>query len=460
MRRRSRTRASTNTCTYASTRPGDRSSCRRILSRAPGNSCAGGAAIGTTGSSGRLTMVASVNRRLFLQLMAAAALVPEGRAAEGLRVVVAGAGIIGASIAWHLAKLGASVTVIDRQGPATHASRASFAWINASWSKQPQAYHALNQAGVARWKLLQPELGLPVRWGGSLEGNADPSQEKELASRVAEQMAWGEQTRILAGGDLAELEPNVDFTSLRQVVYSANDGATNPIASTQAFLDAATKLGTKVLYPCELTAVILDGGRLKAVVTSGGVIAADRLVLATGAAADAAKRFADWDFPQRDAPGVTAVTAPMPRIINRVLWMPKVHLHQRDDGRIVLGEEDGPPASHADRLAGHPNDFPSREIALQHAERILKEAQRYVPDLTKVTFENIVIGWRPMPLDGYPVLGASPVHPDVYLAVMHSGVTLAPHVGMLAAREIAEGVLADELKPFRPDRKFVASTGH
>jgi len=140
--------------------------------------------------------------------------------------------------------------------------------------------------------------------------------------------------------------------------------------------------------------------------------------------------------------------------------MPKVHLHQRDDGRVVLGEDDGPPASHADRLAGHPNDFPSREIALQHAERMLKEAQRYVPDLTAVNFENIVIGWRPMPIDGFPVLGASPSRPDVYLSVMHSGVTLAPQAGLLATKEIVEGALAEELKPFRPDRRFEPTTGH
>jgi glycine/D-amino acid oxidase-like deaminating enzyme len=127
---------------------------------------------------------------------------------------------------------------------------------------------------------------------------------------------------------------------------------------------------------------------------------------------------------------------------------------------MVLGEEAGAPPSHADRLAGHPNDFPTREIALQHAERMLKEAQRYVPDLTSVTFENVVIGWRPMPLDGYPAIGASPARPDVYLSVMHSGVTLAPHVGLLAAAEIAEGVLAEELQPFRPDRRFEPSTGH
>lgn len=403
-----------------------------------------------------------LNRRLFLQLLAASALAPESRAASGLRIVVAGAGIIGASITWHLARAGAAVTVIDRQGPATHASRASFAWINATWSKQPQAYHALNQAGVARWRLLQSELALPVRWGGSLEGVDEAGREKEIAARVAEQVAWGEKTRILEGADLAELEPNVDFTPLRQAIYSANDGATDPVAATHAFLDAATRLGAHILYPCELTGVNLNAGRLASVTTSGGELPADRLVLATGAAADAAKRFADWDFPQRDAPGATAVTAPLPRIVDRVLWMPGVHLHQRDDGRIVLGEEAGPPRNeaHAERLVGHPNDFPSRQIALQHANRMLVAAQRYVPDLTQVTFEDIVVGWRPMPLDGYPVLGASPARKDVYLAVMHSGVTLAPFVGQLAAQEIIEGKLAGELQGFRPDRKFAPSEGH
>lgn len=121
-----------------------------------------------------------LDRRHFLKLLAAAAASCKVEAAGALRVVVAGAGIIGASIAWHLAKSGANVTVIDRHGPATHASCGSFAWINAIWSKQPQNYHRLNQDGVARWRALRPELNLPLRWGGSLEGNAEPARDAEL----------------------------------------------------------------------------------------------------------------------------------------------------------------------------------------------------------------------------------------------------------------------------------------
>ena len=403
-----------------------------------------------------------MDRRQFLQLLAATAFAGPSRAASAPHVVVAGAGIIGASIAWHLAKAGARVTVIDREGPATHASRGSFAWINATWSKQPQRYHRLNQVGVEGWRALGEELKLPVRWRGSLEGVADAALEAELPARVAEQLAWGEKTRLVDRAELASLEPNIDFGALRHVVFSGNDGATDPVAATRAFLDGATALGAKVAYPCELTGVAISAGRLSAVQTSRGDIAADRLVLATGASVDASRRFAGWDLPQRSAPGLTVITTPMPRILERVLWLPGVHLHQRADGRLVIGEEAGPPANeaHAARLAGQPNAFPTREIALEHAERLRGAALKYVPRLGPLTFEDVRICHRPMPLDGYPVLGASPSRPDVYVAVTHSGVTLAPVVGGLVAQEIVGEMPAEALKDFRPDRKFTASTGH
>ena len=403
-----------------------------------------------------------LDRREFLQLIAASALAGKARAAAAPRVVVAGAGIIGASIAWHLAKAGAEVSVIDREGPATRASRGSFAWINATWSKQPRHYHRLNQAGVEGWRALERELKLPVRWGGSLEGVVDAALAAELPARVAEQLAWGEKTRLVGRAELDSLEPDVDFSTLGKVVFSGHDGATDPVAATRAFLDAAIALGARVEYPCELTGVTLARGRLSAVQTSRGDIAADRLVLATGAAADAGRRFADLDVPQRHTPGLTVLSAPMPRIVRRVLWLPGVHLHQRGDGRLVLGEEAGPPANeaHAARLAGRADAFPSRDIALEHAERIGAAARKYVPGLPRLDVEDVRICYRPMPLDGHPVLGASPARPDVYLAVTHSGVTLAPVVGALVAQEILDGKPAGSLKEFRPERRFVATPDH
>ena len=131
-------------------------------------------------------------------------------------------------------------------------------------------------------------------------------------------------------------------------------------------------------------------------------------------------------------------------------------MHQRDDGRMVLGEQGGAPRNeaHAERLAARPNQFPDPSVAAEHAARMLAIARRFVPTLPEIRIEQVYIGWRPLPIDGHPVLGPSPSRPDVYIALMHSGVTLAPIVGQLAAHELTSGASVDRLEEFRPGRKF------
>jgi glycine/D-amino acid oxidase-like deaminating enzyme len=187
---------------------------------------------------------------------------------------------------------------------------------------------------------------------------------------------------------------------------------------------------------------------------------ADRVVLATGAATGLLERIAGYDIPQRSTPGVIAVTRPLPRLLNRIVVAPGIHMHQRDDGRVVLGEQDGAPGNEAHdmRLKGRPNDFPSAAIAQAHGERMLAVARTFCPGLAGAQIEAAYIGWRPLPVDGHPVIGAHPASPDIYVAVMHSGVSLAPIVGQLAAHEIANDLVVERLELYRPDRAFETVT--
>jgi glycine/D-amino acid oxidase-like deaminating enzyme len=400
-----------------------------------------------------------MDRRTLLKLLAATAVAGcEARenSAKGLKVVVAGAGIIGASIAYHLAKAGAEVTVIDKQGPASHASRGTFAWINATWAKQPRSYHTLSKSSVSNWRDLAQTLNLPVRWGGSLEWFDNAERQSRLAAQIDEQIAWGEPARMIGANEFAEKEPNVLFSTDTLAAYSANDGTADPVLATKKLLAAAEELGATVQFPCELVDTSTTGGRLVSVETSNGSIAADKLVLATGAASELAARIGAIDIPQRSTPGVIAITESLPRRINHIISAPGIHMHQRDDGRIVLGEQEGAPGNeaHALRLKGRPNDFPLAEIAQQHAARMLSVAEQFTPGIASAKVDHVYIGWRPLPLDGHPVIGSSPNQSDVYIAIMHSGVTLAPIVGQLAAHEITENVVVERLGEYRPDRTF------
>src|SRR5262249_6001654 len=64
----------------------------------------------------------------------------------------------------------------------------------------------------------------------------------------------------------------------------------------------------------------------------------------------------------------------------------------------------------------------------------------------------VPVGYRPMPRDGFPVLGFPEPVPNLYIALMHSGVTLAPLVGELAALEIVDGARVQILNAYRPER--------
>lgn len=399
-----------------------------------------------------------MDRRTLLKLLSATALVgcsPE-QTGEPLNIVIAGAGIVGASIAYQLAKAGAQVIVLDKVGPASHASRGTFAWINATWAKQPRSYHTFNQQSLSNWHSLAIELNIPIHWGGSLEWFDGTAREQKLIAQIAEQAAWGEDARMVGALELVEMEPGVNFGGAAQVAFSGNDGAVDPVAATNAMLAAAVKLGAVVKAPCELVGTVMKAGRLVSVETSLGSIKADRLVLATGADPDALKQFADVHVPQRTTPGIIAVTKPIPPMINSIIAAPGVHMHQRPDGRVVVGEQDGAPdtEAHAIRLEGRPNDYPERWLAEQHADRMFAVAEQFAPAMANAEVEDVFIGWRPLPLDGHPVIGVSPTRPDVYMAVMHSGVTLAPIAGQLAAHEILSGEEAPSLAEYRPGRNF------
>lgn len=400
-----------------------------------------------------------MDRRTLLKLLSISALAGCGdhsTKAKNLRVVIAGAGIVGASIAYHLAKSGVSVTVIDSRGPATHASRGTFAWINATWAKQPRHYHQFNQDGLANWKDLQQLLNLRVRWGGSLEWFDNETRQEQLSIQIAEQIAWGEPARMIHESEIAKLEPNLKIESGLYAAYSPNDGAVDPVLATKKLLKAAEGFGATVVYPCELIGTSISSGRLISVETTTGTFKADKLVLATGAASELPKSVAGIDIPQRSTPGIIAITKPMPRLLNRIIVAPGIHMHQRDDGRIILGEQEGAPKNeaHTLRLKGRPNAFPEDIFAQQHGSRMLNIAKQFIPEILDAVIDNVYIGWRPLPIDGHPVLGVNPDRSDVYLAIMHSGVSLAPIVGQLTAHELIEGVNIKQLQQYRPTRTF------
>ena len=147
---------------------------------------------------------------------------------------------------------------------------------------------------------------------------------------------------------------------------------------------------------------------------------------------------AGLSVPLVDSPGMLAHTVSGSRLIDRVILSTGAHMKQKVDGRIVVG---------AGFEGSRGNDH-SREAG----ERILDKAARFLPALGTVDLDRVTLGWRPLPKDGHPVVGFSEGCSSVYLTVMHSGMTLAPLVGRLAAVEILDRVQVELLEHYRLSR--------
>ena len=354
------------------------------------------------------------------------------------RVVIAGGGILGANIALQLARRGASVTLVERARPATGATANSFAWINAK--KQPHHYFTLSQMGIEAWRALHGEIGreLPVRWGGSLEWTDKPEQAARQAEAMRRYQGWGYPLHPIDEEQIRALEPQVVPGKVASATHAEIEGSADPVGATEVILAHAAKAGTKVVYPAEVVGLDRSSGRLRAVKTTTGDIEADVLVVACGVDTPKLAAMAGLTVPLTRSPGVLFHTEPRPIAIDRVLLTPIGNVKQKPDGRIVTGADFGPSA----------DEHPTRE----QGALFLKKISAIVPPLGGAAVEKVTLGLRPLPKDSHPIIGFPAGRRDIYLTVMHSGITLGPLVGRLAALEILDQVQIDPLAPYRLER--------
>ncbi len=396
-----------------------------------------------------------MQRRTFLQgagsLVAAAsahsiAIGQEARASVG----VVGGGILGASIALHLAGAGATVTLFEKKAPAAGATSKSFAWINA-YNTDPH-YRTLRLKSIAAWRELDRTLPLNVSWGGCIHWAESIAEAERLRAEMAEFDSTGYPSRLIEAGELADMAPNVRLGPIRLAAYNPMDAHIDPVHVTRIFLQQARRLGAEIIHPCAVEELTFAGKKLTGVSTTTGNYALDRVVIASGVDTPALAAQAGYAPPLTHAPGILLHTTTTDALLGQVFESPHMNLKQHRDGRIVGNDSAYAPdiPVHAGILEGA-TEMPA-EIRKMHGERILALVREKLAGAERARFDHLTLGYRPMPEDGMPIVGFSPGSADVYVAVMHSGVTLAPIMGRYVTHEILSEELIDELAPYRPSR--------
>lgn len=178
---------------------------------------------------------------------------------SGPNVVVVGAGIVGASVAYHAARAGADVTLVDAGREGAGVTADSFAWVGASGVLTGPAA-GLRATATKEYRRVEAELpGLPVTWSGSLSWRADSS---------APQAGPGQE--IVDAATVATLEP-----TLRQppewAVWAPDDAAVDSVGVTERLVACARAHDARVHLDTAVTAVHRDAaGRVAGIETAAG----------------------------------------------------------------------------------------------------------------------------------------------------------------------------------------------
>ena len=179
-------------------------------------------------------------------------------------------------------------------------------------------------------------------------------------------------------------------------------------------------------------------GALRGVDTTAGRHDLDVLVLAAGVQAPGLARQAGVDVPLVESPGILAHSVPTDPALGRILLAPEIHAKQTAGGRVVAGVG----------FAG----AGSTDASMQVGRDILETTASVLPAARGLDVEEVTLGYRVLPRDGHPIVGFDSGAPGIYFASMHSGVTMAPVMGMLAAMEILDDVEVSLLDDYRLGR--------
>ena len=366
-----------------------------------------------------------------------------------MKIVVIGAGAVGASAAYRLSQAGADVTVLERSRAGAGTSGMSFAWTNAH-RKPPKPYHDLNVAGMKTHAALRDEFGSTPWWHGG--GNLEWTVEGERAAQrenVEQLRSWGYAAEWIDRAQALELEPDIDPGAIGDapVAWFPDEGWLDPVVYAHAMLSAARRRhGASVVYGADVVDLILTGDRVGGVVLADGTRhEADVVVNCAGRWINDATREAGLHLPMAPTPGLLVFTPPVAAGLSRVVHSSVINARPDGAGRLMLHWDDVDPTLRLDTPVS-----PS----MPEARDLTRRARLLFPSIGEVEPEAVRLGIRPIPGDKLSAVGPVPRVSGYYLAVTHSGVTLSPFLGVAVADEVVRGTVRPELASFRPARFF------
>jgi sarcosine oxidase subunit beta len=369
----------------------------------------------------------------------------------GASVVIVGGGVMGCSIAFHLAERGVGALVLERGTVCSGMTARSGALVRMHYTNQPEARMAL--AGLTYFRDWRERVG---GWCGftvtgfvTLVG---PGDAERLRRNVAMLRGIGVETEAVEPADLAAEHPELDLHGVGLAAVEPGSGYADPVATTFSFASRAVDLGARIWQGVRVRAIRTIGGRVMGLDTSEGEVSADAVVLACGPWVDPLARTAGFDL------GITPERSQLaffrrpeaarrhPVVVDGVLG---TYFRPHGGELSLVGVE-----------AGHRVDVDAIEREVEGYDYgavapALDRVRRRVPSFEGAPFVRGHRGIYDTSPDSRAVLDRAPGVEGLYLAGGFSGTGFkkSPAVGACMAELISQGRASTvDIAPFRLSR--------
>ena len=358
---------------------------------------------------------------------------PEVKSAD---VVVIGGGARGCSIALYLARAGVRVVLVERRTIGDLSSTGNGAQVNVT-GKEPDYYTAMSLRSARMYPEFVASLDADVflQQEGLLFATTNPVEMETFRKRAeARNRVPGLKVELLDARQAKEILPALGPEVIGGYIARA-DGRVDVLQLISAVSRAARKAGAVILRETEVTGIEVGGHRVQKVLTNRGAITTPVVVNAAGVHVPHIGRMIGVSIPVEPEHGHMAITQPAPRL----LPIPTQHIAQWPNGTLSIGT--------SNQNAGYDN-----ATRPEWLPPFLKEALHLLPALRTMNILRVYAHLRPMPPDRLPIYDRAPGLEGFYIAVGHSGITLAPLTGKLFADWIVNGKPDMDLTPYALSR--------
>lgn len=381
-----------------------------------------------------------------------------GRLPQQVDVAIVGAGVIGLSIGWRLARRGLAVVIVEAGTAGCGASLAASGMLAASTEVEPgeDDLLALNLESQRLWPGFRDELEAAAgeRIGYRSEGTLVAALSRDEIARLRFRFELHERaglpSRWLDGEALREMEPGLRPSAVG-AIFCSGDHQVDPPRVVSALVQAFRGAGGHLVEHCRALDVERRGGRADALLTEKGLCHAGTIIVAAGAwSADSGLLPAGEPLPVRPLKGQSLALRMRPEapILDHVLWTEQVHLAPKSDGRLIVGATVEEAGFDAANTAGG-------------VFALLEGARRALPGIEELELIRTWTGFRPTSTDDAPILGPTGLNGLIVATGHHrNGYLLAPVTALAIEDLITVGKISGAAAGFSAERfREAGSTG-